>query len=286
MLRLLWGSEKWLQRRQRLAAAEAVERRARFALLADTFYRYAGEPIETYEARLNHGRPFKRLPSPDGESVRCEWDASALNGDFAGWTVQFIFYPALSQSTRRGLECAKTIAPPSRYGEGPSYAALLAMEHARRAALLSAGGAWWLAFLTLLFARPWRRQLAQVCLAAALLAALAWLGDPLRTWDRADWQAPLPIAIAAAGVVSLVALVVPTCRPTCTSDQAPCTHCGYDLTGNESGICPECGRVTPRGRVDRWQDLATRISLLAACPEGRGSRPHPTSAHPTGNGSH
>ena len=22
-----------------------------------------------------------------------------------------------------------------------------------------------------------------------------------------------------------------------------CQHCGYDLTGNESGICPECGRV-------------------------------------------
>lgn len=24
-----------------------------------------------------------------------------------------------------------------------------------------------------------------------------------------------------------------------------CQSCGYDLTGNESGICPECGRPTP-----------------------------------------
>ena len=23
----------------------------------------------------------------------------------------------------------------------------------------------------------------------------------------------------------------------------PCVHCGYELTGNTSGICPECGEV-------------------------------------------
>ena len=23
-----------------------------------------------------------------------------------------------------------------------------------------------------------------------------------------------------------------------------CVHCGYDLTGNESGVCPECGTTT------------------------------------------
>lgn len=23
-----------------------------------------------------------------------------------------------------------------------------------------------------------------------------------------------------------------------------CQHCGYDLTGNASGVCPECGRAT------------------------------------------
>ena len=24
-----------------------------------------------------------------------------------------------------------------------------------------------------------------------------------------------------------------------------CEHCGYDLTGNASGVCPECGRIKP-----------------------------------------
>jgi hypothetical protein len=27
-------------------------------------------------------------------------------------------------------------------------------------------------------------------------------------------------------------------------DDAQCLHCGYDLTGNVSGVCPECGEQT------------------------------------------
>jgi hypothetical protein len=30
-----------------------------------------------------------------------------------------------------------------------------------------------------------------------------------------------------------------------------CVHCGYDLTGNVSGVCPECGdrAADPKGQV-------------------------------------
>ncbi len=32
-----------------------------------------------------------------------------------------------------------------------------------------------------------------------------------------------------------------------------CLSCGYDLMGNESGVCPECGRTaTSPGRGERW----------------------------------
>lgn len=30
-----------------------------------------------------------------------------------------------------------------------------------------------------------------------------------------------------------------------------CRGCGYDLTGNQSGVCPECGRPTKRERAVR-----------------------------------
>lgn len=31
----------------------------------------------------------------------------------------------------------------------------------------------------------------------------------------------------------------------CRSVRGECLNCGYDLTGNVSGTCPECGRVKP-----------------------------------------
>ncbi|HXE51970.1 MAG TPA: hypothetical protein VN541_03100 [Tepidisphaeraceae bacterium] len=30
-----------------------------------------------------------------------------------------------------------------------------------------------------------------------------------------------------------------------------CARCGYDLTGNTSGVCPECGTPVPRNPRDR-----------------------------------
>ena len=38
----------------------------------------------------------------------------------------------------------------------------------------------------------------------------------------------------------IVVYVVARYRP--VVDARQCEHCGYDLTGNVSGICPECGR--------------------------------------------
>lgn len=35
---------------------------------------------------------------------------------------------------------------------------------------------------------------------------------------------------------------VKTCRSRCQNDHGSCRSCGYDLTGNVSGKCPECGK--------------------------------------------
>jgi hypothetical protein len=32
-----------------------------------------------------------------------------------------------------------------------------------------------------------------------------------------------------------------------------CIHCGYDLTGNTSGICPECGTPIPKGSFRHYR---------------------------------
>ncbi len=61
----------------------------------------------------------------------------------------------------------------------------------------------------------------------------AWFG-----WTR-SWGVPLWLP--------LLALVLPTAVLWHCDRRSPkghCQSCGYDLTGNESGVCPECGEST------------------------------------------
>lgn len=67
------------------------------------------------------------------------------------------------------------------------------------------------------------------------------------------WAQYSPAAHASAAAVMggcvLVITVVTICFP---SRKPPpsghCVHCGYNLTGNESGVCPECGKGIARAK--------------------------------------
>ena len=47
---------------------------------------------------------------------------------------------------------------------------------------------------------------------------------------------PLWMGLAAIGVPTILLTVIDRRSP-----KGHCQQCGYDLTGNESGVCPECG---------------------------------------------
>src|SRR5262249_43164035 len=75
-----------------------------------------------------------------------------------------------------------------------------------------------------------------------IAASPFWIGH--HSYARADfYYCPvwLPFAIAC-GLVATRGL-------TRNFGTAPrCLSCGYDLSGNTSGMCPECGRTTPQVR--------------------------------------
>ncbi len=58
----------------------------------------------------------------------------------------------------------------------------------------------------------------------------------------------LMLITGAIPVLSIVRCAVHNCRRRTTGPK-DCPHCGYDLTGNESGICPECGSPVEREKV-------------------------------------
>ena len=93
--------------------------------------------------------------------------------------------------------------------------------------------------------RYWVAILGIVAVSAVVQFSLPRLGIPMA------WRGMLRWLIVAVTVVSCWALFLSfkkTIRRTLwrilADDGIPCcTSCGYDLTGNVSGVCPECGEA-------------------------------------------
>jgi hypothetical protein len=213
--------------------------------------------IADVEARVNAGNPLvhERL-GPDKYVVR--FPATAFDEGAAGWRVEMRFVD--------GAVTRAVITPPDggqlsrNTPEGWTLA-----EKARRATFALAAITWGSAGLLLAFARPWRRQIGQVCLAAGMAAIVAWILAPhfkLARSVTAD-MAVLAGAISAM-VIALLMVLIPR-RQTAPSQNCP--SCGYDLTCNESGLCPECGKPTPaairRERLAQFDDAARALGRAA-----------------------
>jgi peptidoglycan/LPS O-acetylase OafA/YrhL len=75
--------------------------------------------------------------------------------------------------------------------------------------------------------------------AIAMIGVVLLLLDPNpRGWFRFTKLAVPSLATAA---IALIATLLPERRPL----TGFCRKCKYNLTGNKSGICPECGTPTP-----------------------------------------
>jgi hypothetical protein len=101
--------------------------------------------------------------------------------------------------------------------------------------------AWAVALVHAVLERSVQWKGAKLSLIAAILllaAVLLWTND-LSYWQREKWMiASLPFAMLA-GTGSFMVWI--SLRRGFAAGR--CGACGYDLTGNISGVCPECGRT-------------------------------------------
>jgi hypothetical protein len=65
--------------------------------------------------------------------------------------------------------------------------------------------------------------------------ANGWSWEDFRD-SASPWFAPI------MGGISLIMLWL-ACKPSATDSTPRCERCGYNLTANTSGICPECGQA-------------------------------------------
>ena len=82
---------------------------------------------------------------------------------------------------------------------------------------------------------PTARVVALVAILCASFAALFHAGP----------GGAAVVCVALAGLAFAVAIVPP--RRGRRASAGLCAVCAYDLTGNESGVCPECGTLVTKG---------------------------------------
>ena len=73
-------------------------------------------------------------------------------------------------------------------------------------------------------------------------------------WDGPDQWARL-------GMIGISAILIWLPRKADQNGRGRCKKCDYNLTGNQSGICPECGLPIPPPPYDA-EDIARKLAAI------------------------
>ena len=211
-----------------------------------------GQSLETLRRRWD----LDRHPTVVSEGItRVVAPSEAINRDVSGFRVTLHFEDTGFTDF--------TLSPP-RLPPRPAFTLWRFFNAALLALTLAAAGAWLTLILAIAFNRSRAARFAEAALGAALLAMLCFA-----LW-RFGLYGPISgattytgLAVAAVMVVASVVLLARAVRRRRREDESRCAHCLYDLTGNESGVCPECGTPTPaalrREQAERAQRYARAV---------------------------
>lgn len=241
---------------------------------ADAFYKREAERDQAAEALAE--RLSTELDGLSPEQVAARFPPTSRDG-----SEMYTFDEATQRTLRMSFDGGQR-GPWYVFVRAITRTDFLAAEWPRRSWFSATGmGLYiWVAVALLLVAVRTRRRLPAfiaavwllVCVASLLPGArFAMLGvdeyyDYARTRRHGVqfWSPVMGIGAAFLAVAMLAAIVV---RGRAVNPLA-CRRCGYDLTGNESGVCPECGWRRPAFRFGRQ---AEKLAALGA-PRG-GSAP-------------
>lgn len=224
------------EHQRRRDVERAVDTPAKRAAIQYAVGAQLGKTPEQVAAALNRGRPLDTFTPPPPNQYNTSMPAGAISEEFVGYTVFMRFRDGKLYGAYLGAPKPYTNAAPGW------HRAMLV----RRVAFYAGVVLWFLAQFAVPFARSRRIVFIELSIAAALVAGISYLLD----LTMPVVQTPsLPVFLALFGIACVIILL--TSRAAAARDRARnataiggrCDECDYDLTGNESGRCPECGTV-------------------------------------------
>jgi hypothetical protein len=204
-----------------------------------------GQTVDDAEARLGrHRGPEVNVPAR-GRFIYFV-PGSAVGPWAARWEVVLRFHD--------GRVVAAYAAVKNQTYPGAPW--LCAFAEMLSVGLMALGPLVWVTGLLAFYAQPDARpRFAQVMLAGIVITALGWFTVP----DQVSLVLPAAPLIAKVVALLFTASLLDVVRrllPLRSLSVAGrhCLTCRYDLTGNISGVCPECGTPTPQSRRRRRDD--------------------------------
>lgn len=113
-----------------------------------------------------------------------------------------------------------------------------------------------------------RRWPAYLVLLVTIPVALAGV-QLIRSLLHIDNMILSIVATAYEALILMVGVMI-VLVPARTHAVIPCTRCRYDLTGNTSGTCPECGRTHDAEARGRREALAPAPEPVLRSPDAPG----------------
>lgn len=218
---------------------------------------FAGDSPAEVNSSLKNGQTLSPLHRTSGNRYDATLPGLGVAEAYRDWKVRVEFAADPSDNLR--LQTWHPI-PPHVISRGPS-SFWMATECTRIALIVLTPIPWCACVVIAICVRGMGRKVWPICFAAAAICTTA---ASIASNYQLVWRgSKLGWIYVGAGMI-LVSPLVRWVRPgRRLSPPGLCENCRYDLTGNESGICPECGTATPshrrRQHLAEFEEAASRL---------------------------
>jgi hypothetical protein len=209
----------------------------------------AARRLLTSNIREGHGKSIETVKEPwrldevrkigiGSASVRYSVPGETFDPSGKGFNTTLYF--------ENDILTAFSVTPPPGPPQ-PTFALWVYFHRAMMVLALAAAGAWLTFILAAMYERSRMLRFGEAALGATLVALTGWNAWRFGPHGGGATISYTGLAVGSCMLLLSIVTIHAGVRRQRREDAGRCEKCLYDLTGNVSGVCPECGTPTPAG---------------------------------------